>query len=116
MKKFSIETKTIIINKEKINIISLENKNDKFIIYSELNIQETKIDKDLFTKMEFSENIQITPKKKFNDLKFTVEFNKVNNMYKLLKGNNEVYYLNNNKNIIISNDSLKLILGNGNLY
>ena len=116
MKKFSIETKTIMLNKEKINIISLENKNDKFIIYSELNIQENKINKDLFTKMEFPENIQITPKKKFNDLKFTIELNKGNKMYKLLKNNNEVYYLNNNKNIIINNDTLKLILNNGNLY
>jgi len=116
MKKFSIESKTIILNKEKINIISLENKNDKFIIYSDLNIQEDKINKDLFTKMEFYENIQILPKKKFNDLKFTVELNKENNMYNLLKDNNVVYYLNNNKNIIINNNRLKLILSNGNLY
>ena len=60
MKKFSIQSLAIMSNKEKINIISLEHKNDKYILYS--NTDSGNIDENFFIKMEFTENIQITPK------------------------------------------------------
>lgn len=39
MKKLTIENLVIIINKEKTQIISLENKKEKYILYSNINLE-----------------------------------------------------------------------------
>ena len=118
MKKLSIQNLAIIVNnKEKINIITLEGKNEKYILYTSItkNI-DNEIDYNLFSKMEFSENMNITPKKKFNDLKFTIFENKKDNKFQLLLNNNLVYYLKNSKNIIVNNEKLSLILADGKVF
>ena len=116
MKKLNIQSLSILINnKEKINILCLENKNEKYILYSDYDINEEEIDNNHFKKMEFSENMQITPKKKFNDLKLSINSDSQNNMHTLLLNNKNVFYLKNSKNIIINNHKLKLILYDGNL-
>ena len=115
MKKFTIQNITIIINnKEKINIICLECKDDKYVLYSGKYINEKNIDNNVFTKFEFNENLQITPKKKLTELFLTINTN--NNLYSLLWNNNPVYFLKNSKNIQINDSNLKLILSNGSLY
>ena len=118
MKKLNIQSLSILINnKEKINILCLENKNEKYILYSDNNnnINEEEIDNNLFKKMEFPENMQITPKKKFNDLKLSINSDLQNNIHTLLLNNKNVFYLKNSKNIIINNNKLKLVLYDGNL-
>ena len=106
MKKLNIQNTIILTNtKEKIEIISFENKTEKYILYSGININDYDINN--FEKMEFNENIQITPKKKFNDLKFNIINEK--NKYSITFKNNPVFYLKNNKNIIINDSILKII-------
>jgi hypothetical protein len=114
MKKLSIQNLSIIVNNEKINITYLENKSEKYILYSA--IDEHNIDSNIFSKMEFPVNIQITPKKKMTDLKLNVQFNKNTNLYSLLLNNNHLYFIKNSKNITVNNSNLKLILQNGKLY
>ena len=114
MKKLSIQNLSICVNNEKINIIYLENKSEKYILYSA--IDEHNIDSNTFSKMEFPVNIQITPKKKMNDLRLNVQFNKSTNLYNLLLNNNQLYFIKNSKNITVNNSNLKLILQNGKLY
>ena len=114
MKKLSIQNLSICVNNEKINITYLENKSEKYILYSA--IDEDNIDSNTFSKMEFPVNIQITPKKKMNDLRLNVQFNKSTNLYTLLLNNNPLYFIKNSKNIIANNPKLKLILQNGKLY
>jgi hypothetical protein len=114
MKKLSIQTLSISVNNDKINIVYLENKNEKYILYSATD--ETNIDNNVFSKMEFPVNIQITPKKKMTDLKLNVNFNKNNNNYYLLFNNHHVYFTKNSKNITVNYPNLKLILQNGQLY
>jgi len=83
MKKFTIQNITIIVNnKEKINIICLEGKDDKYVLYTEKNINEGNIDNNTFIKFQFNENLNITPKKKLTDLCFSINTN--NNLYSLL--------------------------------
>jgi hypothetical protein len=113
MKKFTIQTITIIVNKDKINIVCLECKNEKYILYSykSQNIDLTNnIDNNIFLKFHFIENIQILPKKKLNEASLTLN----NNI--LLWNNNPVYYLKNSKNIQINNNYLKPLLSIGLLY
>jgi hypothetical protein len=112
MKKLSIQNLTINVNNEKINIIVFEGKNEKYILYALVN-NET-IDSSLFEKMEFKEDIQVTPKKKFNDLKFSI--NSKDNLFSLLINNKPVYFLKNNKNINVSDKNLRLLLSNGSIY
>ena len=113
MKKLNIQNTIILTNtKEKIEIISFENKTEKYILYSGININDYDINN--FEKMEFNENIQITPKKKFNDLKFNIINEK--NKYSITFKNNPVFYLKNNKNIIINDSILKIITSNGGLF
>jgi hypothetical protein len=114
MKKLSIQNLSICVNNEKINITYLENKSEKYILYSA--IDEHNIDSNTFSKMEFPVNIQITPKKKMNDLRLNVQFNKSTNLFTLLLNNNPLYFIKNSKNIIANNPKLKLILQNGKLY
>ena len=114
MKRLSIQNLSIIVNNEKINIIYLENKSEKYILYSA--IDEHNIDSNIFSKMAFPVNIQITPKKKMTDLKLNVQFNKSTNLYNLLLNNNQLYFIKNSKNITTLNSNLKLILQNGKLY
>jgi len=114
MKRLSIQNLSIIVNNEKINIIYLENKSEKYILYSA--IDEYNIDSNIFSKMAFPVNIQITPKKKMTDLKLNVQFNKSTNLYNLLLNNNQLYFIKNSKNITVHNSNLKLILQNGKLY
>lgn len=64
MKKLNILNITILINnKEKVTVIKLEDKNEEYVLYSGINIDEKEVDQDLFIKMEFNENINIMPKK-----------------------------------------------------
>ena len=115
MKKFTIQNITIIVNnQEKVNIICLECKDDKYVLYTEKNINEKNIDDNTFIKFQFNENINITPKKKLTDLFFSINNN--NNLHSLLWNNNPVYFLKNTKNIQINDINLKLILSNGVLF
>jgi len=112
MKKLSIQNLTISINQEKYSILSFENKTDKYILY----INPTNKQDDLFEKMEFKEELNITPKKKLKDLNFNVKIDTEKYTYSLYHGNNPVYFLKNNKNIIVNNLNFKLILGDGKIY
>ena len=113
MKKLSIHNLTISVNNEKINIIYLENKLEKYILYFPIN---TNSFDNMFYKLEFNENIQITPKKKMNDLKLTIDYNSSTKLYRLLFNNNQVYFIKSTKNITANHPDLKLMLDNGKLY
>jgi hypothetical protein len=112
MKKLIIQTLTINVNNEKITLLTFEGKNEKYVLYALINSEQ--VDSTLFGKMEFKENLQITPKKRFNDLKFNIITK--DNLFILLINNKPVYFLKNNKNINISDKNLKLILSNGSFY
>ena len=114
MKKFNIQTSTITLNKELISIFSLELKSIKYILYSGLSIDESLISANDFEKMEFNEEIQILPKKKFNDAKLSIT--KKNNINQLLYLGNPVYALKDSKNIIINDSQLTMITSFGKLY
>jgi hypothetical protein len=114
MKKFNIQTNTITLNKELISIFSLELKSIKYILYSGLSIDESLIPTNDFEKMEFTDDIQILPKKKFNDAKLTIT--KTNGISKILYLGNPVYSLKDSKNIIVNNPHIKLITSFGKLY
>jgi hypothetical protein len=114
MKKFNINTLPITVNsKEKINVLYLECKSEKNMLYIIENDNEN-IDLELFKKMEFTENIQILPKKKANELNLSIDHN--NKIYTILINKKPLYTLKNNKNIILNNQICKLILSNGSLY
>jgi hypothetical protein len=114
MKKFNINTLPITVNsKEKINVLYLECKSEKNMLYIIENDNEN-IDLELFKKMEFTENIQILPKKKANELNLSIDHN--NKVYTILINKKPLYTLKNNKNIILNNQICKLILSNGSLY
>jgi hypothetical protein len=85
MKKFNIENFSHKLDtKEKISILSLEDKITKYLLYtSDLTFDENDINSNLFSKMEFNENFNILPKKRFSDLKLNVQKNTKNNKYAL---------------------------------
>ena len=114
MKKFNIHHLPITANKEKINVLYLELKSEKNILYTIDNDNIENIDLNLFKKMEFSENIQILPKKKSNELNLTIDHS--NNLYSILINKKPLYTLKNNNSIILNNNICKLILSNGVLY
>ena len=115
MKKLNILNITILINnKEKVTVIKLEDKNEEYVLYSGINIDEKDVDQNIFIKMEFNENITIMPKKKYVDSNLNIIADKETNKYKMVLNNNPVYYLKNSKSIIVNNE-LKLILPNGTL-
>jgi hypothetical protein len=114
MKKFSIQSNTIIVNKEKKQITSFDDKGIKHILYSKINTLAS--DNDLFQIMEFSEKLNITPKKKFSDMHFDIKINNDKKLNTLYHGENIVYFLKNNKNIIINNEDYKLILFDGKVF
>ena len=114
MKKFNIHHLPITANKEKINVLYLELKSEKNILYTIDNDNIENIDLNLFKKMEFSENIQILPKKKSNELNLTIDHS--NNLYSILINKKPLYTLKNNNSIILNNNICKLILSNGILY
>ena len=114
MKRFTIQNLTLTLNnKDKINILNLEFKNNKYILYSAKNTENINND---FIKFEFKENIQITPKKKMNELNLTTKLNEETKLNELHINNNQIYYLKDSRNIILNNDKLFLILNDGKLY
>ena len=114
MKKFSIQSNTIIVNKEKQQITSFDDKGIKHILYCKVNNLAS--DNDLFQIMEFTEKLNITPKKKFSDMHFDIKINNDKKLNTLYHGENVVYFLKNNKNIIINNEDYKLILFDGKIF
>ena len=114
MKKFSIQSNTIIVNKEKQQIASFDDKGIKHILYSKINNLAS--ENDLFQIVEFTEKLNITPKKKFSDMHFDIKINNDNKLNTLYHGENVVYFLKNNKNIIINNSDYKLILFDGKVF
>jgi hypothetical protein len=113
MRKLKIEFNNIETDKEKITTISLENKDEKYILYSGENIND--IDTNLFKLLEFKDTLSITPKTRFNSLGFNTIYDKNTYSYKLTFKNMPVYYSINSKKYI-DNDKLKPILTNGQLY
>jgi hypothetical protein len=115
MKRFTIQNLTLTLNnKDKINILNLEFKNNKYILYSTKNTEI--INNNDFVKFEFKENIQITPKKKMVELNLITKLNDETKLNELIINNNSVYYLKDSRNIILNNDKLFLILQDGKLY
>jgi hypothetical protein len=113
MIKFNIHNSQFNINNEIIKTASLESNSSKYILYSGIDIDEKNIDVGDFIKMEFKEDMQILPKKKFTELNLSIIKN--NGINKLLYLDNPVYYLKDSKNPII-HDNLKIILSNGKLH
>jgi hypothetical protein len=115
MKRFTIQNLTLTLNnKDKINILNLEFKNNKYILYSTKNTEI--VNNNDFIKFEFKENIQITPKKKMVELNLITKLNDETKLNELIINNNAVYYLKDSRNIILNNDKLFLILQDGKLY
>jgi hypothetical protein len=113
MKKFNIQGLTLIVNHtDKIICVSIENKNEKYILYSSITAVE-EYDTNLFGKMEFADDINIVPKKKCKDLSLQLVYAK--GKYNLLWKNNPVYYLKNTKTILFDTP-FSLLLDNGNLF
>jgi len=114
MKKLTVQN--IIVNgnnNETLTIVSLEFKNEKYILYSS-SISNPTINSSLFNKLEFNEILSITPKKKLTELGLSVV--EKNRKYHLTYKNIPVYSLINNNNIVLNDTFLKPILSNGKLY
>ena len=112
MNKYSIKDISIINkSKKKIVGIKLENKENKFILYSYEN--ELPSENNNFSPISFKEKITISTKKKMNDLNISIKNEE--DSYHLLMNDKKVFYSKDNKPIL-TNDEYRLIQNNGELY
>lgn len=112
MNKYSIKDISIINkSKKKIVGIKLENKENKFILYSFEN--ELPSENNNFSPISFKEKITISTKKKMNDLNISIKNEE--DSYHLLMNDKKVFYSKDNKPIL-TNDEYRLIQNNGELY
>ena len=112
MNKYSLKDIAIINkNKESYNVLKLENKDKKYILYLCVNEENKK--NEHFEELIFDEEIEITPKKRVTKLK--LECLLKDEKYFITMNHKKIYYLTTEK-IITNDDNFKLILDNGNIY
>ncbi len=117
MRKLTFQNLSILVNKEKISVLVLDGKNEKYVLYSfeEPTIDPNDIDFSLFDLMVFDENLNITPKKRLAELGIHV-VNNLDGKYFLKINNKQLYCIKNSKNIVVDNPTLKLVCSNGSLF
>ena len=112
MNKYSLKDIIIINkNKESYNVLKLENKDKKYILYLCINEENKK--NEHFEELIFDEEIEITPKKRVTKLKLDCLLK--DEKYFITMNNKNIYYLTSEK-IITNDDNFKLILNDGNIY
>lgn len=113
MNKYSLKDITLVNkNKESNKVLKLENKQHKFILYFPVN-NENEEENEHFEKLIFDKSIEITSKKKVEQLKLNIV--EKDEKYYIQMKDTELYYLKSEKTIT-SDPNYKLIMNNGSLY
>ena len=115
MHKLTIENKVFTVNKDKANIILLNDKTNIFILYVLIENEEFKNRDNIydFKKIQYEEEFHLFPKKKATNLGFHVELE--DNVYSLYFKTHHVYYLKHNGNIQLNNPYFRPILNGGSI-
>ncbi len=115
MKRFSLELQVIDISSiEKIKIVILECKNEKYVLYLS---QDNEWSND-FVPFEMSEPIQINKKRNFPLLEFKTITKKVNQkeVHSLTCNNQKIFMNKSISKIVFDDPHMKLLLTNGGKY
>lgn len=113
MNKYSLKDITLVNkNKESNKVLKLENKQNKFILYFPVN-NENEEGNEHFEKLVFDKSIEITSKKKVEQLKLNIV--EKDEKYTIQMKDTQLYYLKSEKTIT-SDSNYKLIMNNGSLY
>ena len=113
MNKYSLKDITLVNkNKESNKVLKLENKQHKFILYFPVN-NENEEGNEHFEKLVFDKSIEITSKKKVEQLKLNIV--EKDEKYTIQMKDTQLYYLKSEKTIT-SDSNYKLIMNNGSLY
>ena len=94
-KKFNLQNMFINVNNEKINILYLEAKPDKYILYQKLD--DSQENEEHFKRIDSDENFVIPFKKKFSHIFFNVIKSPKTGMYELIL-NKKMYIVQNMQN------------------
>jgi predicted RNA-binding protein len=113
-KKFNLQNMFINVNNEKINILYLEAKPDKYILYQKLD--DSKENEDHFKRIDSDENFVIPFKKKFSHIFFNVVKSQKTGMYELILNKKPVYCTEYSDPVHIENGNMKLIDFQGKLF
>jgi hypothetical protein len=111
MKKLTIESLKVIVDKENLNAVLFENRTEKYVLYAKTQIDAP--NDPAFKPFSFTEAINITPKKKLASLNFRLDHK--NSLNILYYKNYPVYFVSNN-NLNVKNNAYKLILLSGELF
>ena len=115
MKRFSLELYSVTnSSNEKINIVILESKNEKYILYL---AQDNEWSND-FIPFEMTEAYQINQKRKFPLLEFKTLSKKINQkeIHSLTCNNQKVFLYKTTSKVIFDDPHMRLLLSNGNKY
>jgi len=111
MKKLTIESIKVTVDKENLNVILFENRTEKYVLYAKTQIDAP--NDPVFKPFSFTEAVNITPKKKFSTLNFRLDHK--NGLNILYYKNYPVYFVGNNS-VNVKNSAYKLILLSGELF
>ena len=113
-KKFNLQNMFINVNNEKINILYLEAKPDKYVLYQKLN--DSQENEDDFKRIDSDENFVIPFKKKFSHIFFNVVKSQKTGMYELILNKKQVYCTEYSDPIHTEHENMKLIDFQGKLF
>ncbi len=104
----------INVNNEKINILYLEAKPDKYVLYQKLD--DSQENEDHFKRIDSDENFVIPFKKKFSHIFFNVVKSQKTGMYELILNKKQVYCTEYSDPIHTEHENMKLIDFQGKLF
>ena len=104
----------INVNNEKINILYLEAKPDKYILYQKLD--DSQENEDHFKRIDSDENFVIPFKKKFSHIFFNVIKSPKTGMYELILNKKPVYCTEYAEPVHIEHENMKMIDFQGKLF
>ena len=104
----------INVNNEKINILYLEAKPDKYILYQK--VDDSQENEDHFKRIDSDENFVIPFKKKFSHIFFNVIKSPKTGMYELILNKKPVYCTEYAEPVHIEHENMKMIDFQGKLF
>jgi len=113
-KKFNLQNMFINVNNEKINILYLEAKPDKYILYQKLD--DSQENEGHFKRIDSDENFVIPFKKKFSHIFFNVIKSQKTGMYELILNKKPVYCTEYSEPVHMEHVNMKLIDFQGKLF
>ena len=104
----------INVNNEKINILYLETKPDKYILYQK--VDDSQENEDHFKRIDSDENFVIPFKKKFSHIFFNVVKSPKTGMYELILNKKPVYCTEYAEPVHLDHENMKMIDFQGKLF